>query len=121
MNVPEKIGGLRRIVRAGKFSWQGFVHGLKDEPAFRQEFIVSVISLPFLFVIEAPLLAKVLVLISHLFVMVTELLNSAMEKVVDIASPDYHDFAKAAKDMGSLAVFFSIVVCTICWTYLFFA
>lgn len=120
MNIPDKIGGISRIIRAGKFSWQGFTHGLKDEPAFRQEFIVSAVTLPLLFFIKVPLYAKVLVLISHLLVMITELLNSAIEKVVDIASPDYHDFAKAAKDMGSLAVFFSIVICGICWTCLLF-
>lgn len=117
MHIPEKIVGITRIIRAGKFSWQGFVHGLKDEPAFRQEFIGSLVLMPVLYSIDAPSLANLLVIISHLVVMITELLNSAIEKVVDIASPKYHDFAKAAKDMGSLAVFLSLFICGTCWAY----
>lgn len=117
MHIPEKIGGITRVIRAGKFSWQGFVHGLKDEPAFRQEFLATLILIPVLYLIDSPIEAKIAVFISHLIVMITELLNSAIEKVVDIASPDYHDFAKAAKDMGSLAVLLSLFICGICWAY----
>ncbi len=120
MNIPEKKSGIVRIIRAGKFSWQGLAHGIKDEPAFRQEFIATLILLPVIWLTSAPLWAKVMVTISHLAVMITELLNSAMEKVVDIASPDYHEFAKAAKDMGSLAVLLSLFICGICWGYALF-
>lgn len=113
--VPDKKTGLVRIFRAWKFSYFGFIHAMKYEAAFRQEYIASLILIPILLFMPIDLTLKLLIIGGHFFVMVTELLNSAIEAVVDLASPDYHALAKQAKDMGSLAVLISIKFLVICW------
>ena len=114
-NVPEKKTGLGRVFRAWKFSYFGFIHAMKNEDAFRQEYIASIILIPILFFMPISITLKLMIVGGHCFVMVTELLNSAIEAVVDLASPNYHTLAKQAKDMGSLAVLISIKYLVICW------
>ena len=113
--VPDKKTGLTRIIRAWKFSYFGFIHAMKNEDAFRQEYIASLILIPILFFMPISITLKLLIVGGHCFVMVTELLNSAIEAVVDLASPDYHELAKQAKDMGSLAVLIAIKFLIISW------
>ncbi len=113
--VPEKKGGIVRILRAWKFSFHGFMHAMKNEAAFRQEYIASIILIPISLFLPIAVELKLLLIGSHFIVMITELLNSAIEAVVDLVSPEYHDLAKQAKDMGSLAVLISIKFLTICW------
>ncbi len=113
--VPEKKGGLTRIIRAWKFSFHGFIHAIKNEAAFRQEYIASIILVPIALFLPISVELKMILIGSHFLVMITELLNSAIEAVVDLVSPEYHDLAKQAKDMGSLAVLISIKFLVICW------
>jgi len=113
--IPDKKTGVARIFRAWKFSYFGFIHAMKHEAAFRQEYVVSLILLPILLFMPVGVPLKLLILGGHCFVMVTELLNSAIEAVVDLVSPDFHTLAKQAKDMGSLAVLISIKFLVICW------
>lgn len=104
--------------------WKAFLNslsGLKDvilhERAFKQELILLCILIPSIFIISVPLYLKLLLLISHLFVLIIELLNSAIEAVVDLASPQYHKLAKQAKNYGSAAVMLSIIVVIILWAF----
>jgi diacylglycerol kinase (ATP) len=113
--IPEQKQGFQRILRAWKFSLHGFLHAIKKEEAFRQEVIGSFVLIPILFFLPISLVVKLVVIGSHCFVLVTELLNSAIEAVVDLSSPDYHDLAKQAKDMGSLAVLIAIKFLVISW------
>lgn len=115
--IPDKKTGIVRVVRAGKFSWQGFIHGLKDEDAFRQEFLLSLVLIPSAFFVPVDGTLRLLMIIAPLFVMIVELLNSAIEAVVDLASPGYHELAKQAKDMCSLAVLLAFVVLAGIWGY----
>ena len=108
--------GFQRIVKATGYSWQGFRAAWQNESAFRQECTLGIILLPLAFVIGQSML-QVAVLISMLaVVLITELLNSAVEAVVDRVGDEHHDLAGRAKDMGSAAVFVSLAVGVIVWT-----
>lgn len=115
--LPEKKRGVTRIVHAVNFSLNGLKHAITNEIAFRQELLLSVILIVSAFVIPVKNDTRLLMIIAPLFVLIVELLNSAIEKVVDLASPDYHEFAKQAKDMSSLAVLISIIILISIWGY----
>ena len=108
--------GFRRVAMATRYSWKGFRAAWENESAFRQECIIGLMMLPFAFVIGKSML-QVIVLISVLgLVLVTELLNSAVEAVVDRVGHEHHDLAGRAKDMGSAAVFVSLALVVTVWT-----
>ncbi|MCD8483985.1 MAG: diacylglycerol kinase [Verrucomicrobia bacterium] len=112
---PQKATGLIRIVRAAGYSLEGLGSAYKHEAAFRQEvwLAIPLILLALLFPISG--IAKALLIGSVALVLVTELLNSAVEWVVDYISQQKHPFAKRAKDMGSAAVMISLCNCAAVW------
>lgn len=111
---PPKTG-LARILSAAKYSWQGIVAALKSEAAFRQDFILAVVLLALAFCLDVSALERC-VLIAPLFILlIAELLNSAIEKCVDLCTSQIHPLAKFAKDAGSAAVFFALVNIALCW------
>jgi diacylglycerol kinase (ATP) len=112
---PKKIG-IARILAACTYSMDGIRCTFSTEAAFRQEaFIVAIVSAVLLFL---PLSHewKGLLFFATTAVLVVELLNSAIESVVDLVSSDYHILAKRAKDIGSAAVFVSIAFAVILWS-----
>lgn len=113
-------GGLRRIINAGFYSAAGLKAATKYEPSFRQELILTLIILPVIAAFPMPMYLKWLLFFSHLMILVTELLNSSVEAVVDMVSPEYHELAKRAKDMGSAAVFVSFIPPLAMWCYVIY-
>lgn len=109
--------GLTRIWRAFQFSMSGLRHALTKETAFQQEFGLFIVLLPVLFFLPVPLFLKILLLLANTGVLIVELLNSAIESVVDKASPEYHQLAKQAKDMGSAAVLLANLAALCLWGY----
>lgn len=112
--------GLSRIVDATRYSKQGLLSAWRNEAAFRQEILLLFILLPILFWLDVSRTEKLLLIITLLIVLVVELLNSAIENVVDLVSPDYHELAGRAKDIGSAAVFISILLAAITWGFILF-
>lgn len=106
---------LSRIVRAAGFSLAGFKAAWREEAAFRQEAIIACLLLPFAWWLGQTWHATALLVACVLLVLVTELLNSAIEAVVDRVSLDRHPLAGRAKDMGSAAVMVSIINCVVVW------
>jgi diacylglycerol kinase (ATP) len=107
--------GIERIAYAAKYSWQGLSTAVRSESAFRQEVVLAAMMLPAAWWLgrnwrEVALLAGTVVL-----VLIVELLNSAIEAVVDRVSLDLHDLSKRAKDYGSAAVFLALVLCGATW------
>lgn len=117
MSNPHKgRTGIDRVIRATGYSIEGLTTAYRHESAFRQEFWLAVVMLPF-----APFLGRGWVEISLLagtvmLVLIVEILNSAIEAVVDRISFDIHDLSKRAKDFGSAAVFLSLVLCGGVWS-----
>lgn len=103
--MKSQKSGFRRVISACIFSIDGLTTAVKDEAAFRQEVILYLLLLPVLFFLPLSLVFKGLLLLANTIVLIVELLNSAIEAVVDIVSPEYNTLAKKAKDMGSAAVF----------------
>lgn len=108
-------GGLMRILNACKYSWQGLVSATKHEQAFRQELaIVIPLSIGAWF-IPVSLLERALLFSVLQIILIVELLNSAIEANTDHISLELHPLAKRAKDMGSAAVFLSIIISAAVW------
>lgn len=115
-NKPGKKG-LLRIWHAFLYSLSGLRTALKNEIAFRQELFAFVILTVIAIILPVSSTMKILLIVSIISVMIVELLNSAIETIVDKISLEYSDSAKRAKDMGSSAVFLTIVCATVIWIY----
>ena len=115
-NKPGKKG-LLRIWHAFLFSLSGLRIAFKNEIAFRQELFAFVILTVVAIILPVSSTMKILLIVSIISVMIVELLNSAIETIVDKVSPEYSTSAKRAKDMGSSAVFLAIVCATVIWIY----
>lgn len=107
--------GLTRILRAFGYSMKGVRAALRYESAFRQEAILFVVLLPAAFWLGQSGLQYLLLVGSLLLVLIVELLNSAIEAVVDRIGNEHHELAGRAKDMGSAAVFISLANVMFTW------
>ena len=116
MESPHKgKTGLRRLLNAFGYSLAGFRAAYKHEDAFRQEIHLALILIPLALWLPATHIGKSLMIGSVLLVIMIELLNSAIEATVDRISLENHELAKRAKDIGSAAVFFSLVNVLVVW------
>jgi diacylglycerol kinase (ATP) len=107
--------GVRRIVDATRYSLAGLAAALRHEDAFRQELIAVVVLAPIGWLLGAGGIQRALLIGSLILVLIVELVNSAIEAVVDRVSLEQHDLAKRAKDLGSAAVMLSIANAAIVW------
>ncbi|PZQ15454.1 MAG: diacylglycerol kinase [Rhodanobacter denitrificans] len=107
--------GPRQIVRALKWSWKGLRAAWSHEASFRLEVLICVVLLPAGLWLGRGAVEKVLLAGSLLLVLAMELINSAVEAVVDKVSPEFHELAGRAKDMGSAAVFLLLANVALCW------
>lgn len=112
--------GLQRIIRAFGYSLAGLQAALRHEHAFRQEVVLAVLligAVPFL---PASGVGKAIMVGSVLLVLIVELLNSAVEAVVDRVSLERHPLAGRAKDIGSAAVLLALLNVAACWGLVLF-
>ncbi len=108
---------LKKIVHRSLYhSLHGLRAAFKDELAFRVETILSLILIPLALLLKIPVTIKIFLISSWLLVPIIELINSSIEALVDRISLDIHPLSKKIKDMGSAAVFLSIVNAIIVWT-----
>ncbi len=107
--------GLTRLLNAIGYSLNGFRSAYRHEDAFRQEVLLAALFIPLAVLSPADGTGKALMIFSVLLVLVVELLNSAIEAAVDRISLDQHRLAKRAKDIGSAAVFLSLVNVAVVW------
>ncbi|MCL1124178.1 diacylglycerol kinase [Shewanella surugensis] len=112
---PENNHGIKRIIRATNFSFKGLQAAWKHEAAFRQECVLAIILIPIALLIDATLVERLLLIMTVFIVLITELLNSAVEAVVDRISREHHHLSGQAKDIASAAVFMSLLLCGITW------
>ena len=106
--------GLSRVWNAAGYSFAGLRAGW-NETAFRQETLAAIFLVPVAFWLGGGWVETALLAGSVLIVMITELLNTAIEAVVDRVGPEWHALSKRAKDMGSAAVLLSLVLCSGIW------
>lgn len=113
--TPEKRRGLARIRSALGYSLAGLRASYRYETAFRQELVLFAILLPVIVLLPVSPPSKAVLVVVNSLVLIVELLNSAIEAVVDMTSPEYHRLAKRAKDMASAAVLISLLLACSCW------
>lgn len=107
--------GLTRLFNALRYSFDGLSAAFRHEDAFRQECILAAILIPLALFMPVTGVGKALLIGSVLFVMIVELINSAIEATVDRVSLERHLLAKRAKDIGSAAVLLALVNLACVW------
>lgn len=107
--------GIARIIDAAGYSWLGLKAAFINEAAFRQELLLCIILVPAAFWIGNNKLEIVILLCSLFIVLITELLNSAIEAVVDRTGSEKHELSGRAKDIGSAAVLISLINVIVSW------
>jgi diacylglycerol kinase (ATP) len=112
--------GLQRLWNALRYSFQGLASAFRHEDAFRQECLLAVVLVPLAFLLPVGGGDKALMVAVVLLVLVVELLNSAVEAAVDRISLENHLLAKRAKDIGSAAVFLSLINVAVVWALILF-
>lgn len=106
---------LKRFRQATLYSLQGIRKALDSETAFREEMFAAFIMIPLACVLDVTPVERALMISSVLLVLVVELLNSAVEAVVDRIGEERHELSGQAKDMGSAAVLFSLFIVIATW------
>lgn len=116
----KKNTGIRRVVMAGFYSMKGLVATFRHEAAFRQELVLAMFMIPVAVILDVTQVERVVLISSVVIVLVVELLNSAIEAVVDRVGEEWHDLSGRAKDMGSAAVLLSLCLCVFTWVAIVF-
>ncbi|WP_349985073.1 diacylglycerol kinase [Stenotrophomonas sp. WHRI 8082] len=107
--------GPRRMLQAARWSWQGLRAAWLHESSFRLEACLLLVLTPLALWLGDSPVERVLMIGSLLLVLAMELLNSAIEAVIERYGPEIHELAGRAKDMGSAAVFVLLVNVLLCW------
>lgn len=110
--------GLKRIINAGAYSWQGLKATFIHEAAFRQELLLCCILLPLALYMTDNSVERALLIGSLLLVLIVELINSGIEAVVDRFGGEIHELAGRAKDIGSAAVLLSLLNVLVIWGFI---
>lgn len=105
----------RRLVKATRFSMQGFRWAWQGEAAFRFEVVLAIVLLPTALLLPVTHLERIALVGTVLLVLIVELLNSAVEAVVDRVGLEIHPLSGRAKDLGSSAVFVSLLLTIFTW------
>ena len=110
--------GFRRLINATRYSWQGFRAGFRHEAAFREECLLALVLMPTALFLPVTIIEKVLLVNAVLLVLLVEILNSAIEAVVDRIGLERHPLAGRAKDMGSGAVLIALAMALVAWGFI---
>ncbi|MFO7306454.1 MAG: diacylglycerol kinase [Gammaproteobacteria bacterium] len=116
----EKPTGLRRLAAASINSLKGLRSAFESEAAFRQEVLLAIVLVPLGLWLGETRTEKVLLVGSVLLVLIVELLNTAVETVIDRIGLERHALSGRAKDLGSAAVFVALVLLVTAWGLLLF-
>ena len=117
-NQPHR--GWRRIINAAGYSWAGLRAAWCNEEAFRQETLLCLVLLPLALWLGENGTERALLVGSLALVLIAELLNSGIEAVVDRIGAERHELSARAKDIGSAAVFVSLVNVALVWGLILF-
>ena len=113
--VPAKKTGVARLHAATIYSMRGLKSAYISEEAFRLEVLFCVFLAPLAFYLGETPIERLLLILPLFLVLVVELLNSAVEAIVDRIGPEYHELSAQAKDIGSAAVFLSLALFAFVW------
>ncbi len=109
------MDSIRHIIQAARHSYYGLRAAFLSERAFRIEIFLSIIVIPLAFYIGQSLFERILLLGSWLFVLLMELVNTAIETIINRISLEYHPDSGKAKDIGSAIVFVAAIQAIFFW------
>jgi len=113
--APHRPRGLGGVFKAARWSWQGLKAAWRHESSFRTEVYLLVVLAPLALWLGQTAVERVLLIGSGLMVLAAELLNSAIEAVIDRYGNEWHELAGRAKDMGSAATFVLMMNVLLVW------
>lgn len=107
--------GLTHLIHSTRYSWKGLKAAFRNEAAFRQEVVIAAVLLPLAWWLADTPVTWLLLVGSLFLVLIVELLNSAVENVVDRIGTEHHELSGRAKDIGSAAVMLSLIMAGLTW------
>ncbi|AUW03289.1 MULTISPECIES: diacylglycerol kinase [Vibrio] len=110
--------GLTRILKATGYSVKGLKSAFKSEAAIRQELVLLALFIPIALYLDISKVEQILMIASLVLVFLFELVNSAIEAVVDRIGTEHHELSGKAKDIGSAAVMVSLALAVFTWLYI---
>jgi diacylglycerol kinase (ATP) len=117
--LPEtKRRSFRNFFYSVRYSIEGFLAALKHEPSFREDLLFAICLVPLAIILPLNAVSTALMIASLILILIVELLNSAIEWIIDYLRPERHPLAKRIKDMASAAVFLSYINCVAVWVIL---
>lgn len=116
----QKNRGLKRIFLAFGYSVQGLKSAFKHEAAFRQELLLAAVLIPVACFLDISQIERILLIAPLFLLMIIEIINSAIEAVVDRIGSELHELAGRAKDMGSAAVLITLLLTAYIWIEILF-
>ena len=112
------VADVKRLWRATINSWNGIVAATQSEQAFREELVVLAIGVPLAFFLTADTGKRFALIGTLVFLLIVELLNTAIEKLCDRVSLKRDPILKRVKDMGSAAIFLSLLLAGAVWIWI---
>ena len=116
--MKSKYTGIKRIIHAFGYSFSGLVSTFKTEAAFRQDLLLCVMAAVLQCFLDLPILFRILMLASLVLIIIAELINTAIETVVDRIGAEKNILSKRAKDIGSAIVLITISLVIVLWVAL---
>ncbi|MEL5544943.1 diacylglycerol kinase [Serratia nevei] len=110
-----KKKGINRLTYSIRNSWAGVIDAVLTEDAFRQLLVINAILLVVTFGLDITKMERLLLIICSFLLLVVELLNTAIETVVDRISLELHPLSKRAKDLGGAAQLVAVVLTIVVW------
>ena len=112
---PLKRRSFTNFFSSVRYSIDGFFAAMKHEPSFREDLIFALLLVPLAIFLPINAVSTALMISSLILILIVELLNSAIEWIIDYVRPEIHPLAKRIKDMASAAVFLSYINCVVVW------
>jgi len=103
------------LFKNASYAIEGFITAFKNESSFKIEILLAIPIFIAIFLLDTSVTNKLILTTTAFLIAISELLNSAVENVVDLVTTDIHPLAKNAKDIGSTAVLFSVILHLTCW------
>ncbi|WP_034413715.1 diacylglycerol kinase [Candidatus Photodesmus blepharus] len=107
--------GLKRLKNSARYSCQGLKVAFRKEASFRQEVWLGLFLIPLSFWLDVTQIERILLVVGVLMIMLAELLNTAIEVLVDLISPRYNELAAKAKDIASASVMVTMITAGYIW------
>ena len=117
-SAEPKRRSFRNFFSSVRYSIDGFFAAVQHEPSFREDLIFAILLVPFAIFLPVNAVSTALMIASLILILIVELLNSAIEWIIDYLRPERHPLAKRIKDMASAAVFLSYINCIVVWAIL---